>query len=90
MKVVLNMPIDLIIQVDRERTTIQVFTITKSQWLDVTEVEFQPGPEEGTLAKVNIVSVLRATITSEVAFVLVEPLSRKQIHGLTKSCQHER
>ena len=31
----------------------QIFSYTEAEWLDIVEIEFQPGQERGTLAKVS-------------------------------------
>lgn len=33
---------------------VQIFSFTQAEWLDVVEIEFQPGRERGTLGKVMV------------------------------------
>ncbi|XP_028400289.1 uncharacterized protein LOC114523530 [Dendronephthya gigantea] len=35
-------------KVDRERNTVQIFSYTRAEWLDVVEIEFYPGQFSGT------------------------------------------
>ena len=43
----------LIFQVRPDRNFVQIFSYTEYEWLDIVEIEFQPGQERGTLAKVS-------------------------------------
>ena len=36
------------------RNFVQIYSYTEFEWLDVVEIEFQPGQERGTLGKVSI------------------------------------
>ena len=36
------------------RNFIQIYSYTEFEWLDIVEIEFQPGQERGTLGKVSI------------------------------------
>jgi len=38
-------------KVRRNRYFIQIFSFTEAEWLDVVEIEFQPGQDKGTVAK---------------------------------------
>lgn len=40
-------------QVRPGRNFVQIFSYTEYEWLDIVEIEFQPGQERGTLAKVS-------------------------------------
>lgn len=42
-----------IFQVQPGRNFVQIFSYTEFEWLDIVEIEFQPGQESGTLAKVS-------------------------------------
>ena len=42
------------LKVRRNRYFIQIFSFTEAEWLDVVEIEFQPGQDKGTVAKVNV------------------------------------
>ena len=36
------------------RNFVQIYSYTEFEWLDIVEIEFQPGQERGTLGKVSI------------------------------------
>ena len=36
------------------RNFVQIYSYTEFEWLDIVEIEFQPGKERGTLGKVSI------------------------------------
>lgn len=40
-------------QVQSHKNFVQIFSFTQAEWLDVVEIEFQPGRESGTLGKVT-------------------------------------
>lgn len=42
-------------QVQADKNFVQIFSFTQAEWLDVVEIEFQPGRERGTLGKVTAV-----------------------------------
>lgn len=42
-------------QVQVDKNFVQIFSFTQGEWLDVVEIEFQPGRERGTLGKVTAV-----------------------------------
>ncbi|XP_070571756.1 uncharacterized protein [Ptychodera flava] len=37
--------------IDTERCTCQIYSFTRAEWLDVVEIEFMPGREQGTEAE---------------------------------------
>ena len=46
-------------QVDRENSKVQILNWTFAEWLDVVEIEFKKGQEQGTEAEVRV-AVTRA------------------------------
>ncbi|XP_031560845.1 uncharacterized protein LOC116296876 [Actinia tenebrosa] len=38
-------------KVNREKSFVRIFSFTPNEWFDVVEIQFQPGREEGTIAK---------------------------------------
>ena len=40
--------LQIIFQVNRETFSIQIFSYTKAEWLDIVEIEFRPGQFSGT------------------------------------------
>ena len=40
------------LKVRPNKNFVQIFSFTQADWLDVVEIEFQPGQERGTLGKV--------------------------------------
>ena len=42
-----------LLQVKVSTNFVRIFSFTKAEWLDVVEIEFQPGWEKGTVGKVR-------------------------------------
>ncbi|KAJ7387228.1 hypothetical protein OS493_004202 [Desmophyllum pertusum] len=52
------------------RNFVQIFCYTEAEWLDVVEIEFQPGRERGTLAKARSFSTGLLPLMIPFAFLL--------------------
>lgn len=52
------------------RNFVQIFSYTEYEWLDIVEIEFQPGQERGTLAKARSFSTGLLPLMIPFAFLL--------------------
>lgn len=57
-------------KIHHERHVVQIFSYTEAEWLDIVEIEFQPGQERGTLAKAKSFSTGFLPLMIPFAFLL--------------------
>lgn len=57
-------------KVQSHKNFVQIFSFTEAEWLDVVEIEFQPGRERGTLGKAKSFSTGLFPLMIPFAFLL--------------------
>ncbi|KAK2574567.1 hypothetical protein P5673_000754 [Acropora cervicornis] len=57
-------------KVQSHKNFVQIFSFTQAEWLDVVEIEFQPGRERGTLGKAKSFSTGLFPLMIPFAFLL--------------------
>lgn len=57
-------------KIQHGRNFVQIFCYTEAEWLDVVEIEFQPGQERGTLAEARSFSTGLFPLMIPFAFIL--------------------
>ena len=69
------------------RNFVQIYSYTEFEWLDIVEIEFQPGQERGTLGKVSIYhSQNHEVIILSNGKPLVMPLDFRACYTVKHSC----